>query len=141
MKHFLISVSVSKVDYRGKVKIIFIVTKAPSWLSYLTWSLAGEAFEKFCKWLFCSFPKMPEASRRSNFAFLAATLKASVHGSSVQNSACWKAAYYSYNHGWKWYCGTFWCFTKFAFHDKSNKAWLLVINKVYTSCLTNCQTT
>ena len=30
MKHFLISISVSKVDYRGKVEIvIFIATKTP----------------------------------------------------------------------------------------------------------------
>ena len=30
---------------------------------------------------------------------------------------------------------------KFYFHHKWNEAWLLVINMVYTSCLTSCQTT
>ena len=32
-------------------------------------------------------------------------------------------------------------FTKFSFHHKWNEAWLLVINKVYASCLTICRTT
>ena len=32
----------------------------------------------------------------------------------------------------------FWCFTKFSFHHKWNEAPLLVINMVYTGCLTSC---
>ena len=53
MKHFLISVSVSKVNYRGRFQIvIFIATKPPwLWLSYLTRSLVQKALEKSCKWL------------------------------------------------------------------------------------------
>ena len=35
---------------------------------------------------------------------------------------------------------TFWYFAKFSFHHKSKEAWLLIINMVYTSCLTSCQT-
>ena len=34
----------------------------------------------------------------------------------------------------------FWCFTKFSFHQKWNEAPLLVINMVYTGCLTSCRT-
>ena len=34
----------------------------------------------------------------------------------------------------------FWCFTKFSFHHKWNEAPLLVINMVYTGCLTSCRT-
>ena len=33
----------------------------------------------------------------------------------------------------------FWCFTKFSFHHKWNEAPLLVINMVYTGCLTSCR--
>ena len=33
------------------------------------------------------------------------------------------------------------CLTKFLCHHKWNESWLLVINMVYTSCLTCCQTT
>ena len=36
---------------------------------------------------------------------------------------------------------TFRCFTKFSFQDMWNDFWLLLINIVYTSCLTSCQTT
>ena len=32
-------------------------------------------------------------------------------------------------------------FTKFFFHHKWNELWLLVINMVYTNCLTSCRTT
>ena len=39
------------------------------------------------------------------------------------------------------YVETFWCLSRFSFHYKWNKAWLLVINMVYTSCLTSCRTT
>ena len=35
----------------------------------------------------------------------------------------------------------FWCFTKFFFQQEWNDAWLLLINMVYTSCLTSSQTT
>ena len=34
----------------------------------------------------------------------------------------------------------FWCFTKFSFQHKWNEAPLLVINMVYTGCLTSCRT-
>ena len=53
MKHFLISISVSKVNYRARVETtIFIATKTPRlWLSYLTQSSDGKALEKSCKWL------------------------------------------------------------------------------------------
>ena len=40
---------------------------------------------------------------------------------------------------WTQYFETF--FTKFSFHHKWNKAWLIVINMVYTICLTSCRTT
>ena len=36
---------------------------------------------------------------------------------------------------------TFCYFTKFSFPHKWNKAWFLVINMVYTSCLTSCRAT
>ena len=39
------------------------------------------------------------------------------------------------------YFETFWCFTKFVFHCKWNDAQLLIMNMVYTSCLTSSQTT
>ena len=35
-----------------------------------------------------------------------------------------------------WYFETFWCFTKFSFHQKWNNAPLLLINMVYMSCWT-----
>ena len=35
----------------------------------------------------------------------------------------------------------FLCSTKFFFHNKSSEAWLLVLNMLYASCLTKCQTT
>ena len=39
---------------------------------------------------------------------------------------------------WSYYLANFWCFTIFFFffHHKWNKAWLFVINTVYTSCRT-----
>ena len=45
-----------------------------------------------------------------------------------------------YNHFHK-YFETLWCFTKFSFDHKRNDARLLLINMVYKSCLTSCQTT
>ena len=58
MKHFLISVSVTKADYWRKVEIVvFIASKTLwHWLRHLTWqSLVGKALQKSCKWLlFCS---------------------------------------------------------------------------------------
>ena len=36
---------------------------------------------------------------------------------------------------------TFWCSAKFFFHHKWNEVQLLVLNVVYTSCLTSCWTT
>ena len=39
------------------------------------------------------------------------------------------------------YFETFWCSTKFSFYCKWNEVLLLVINMVYTNCLTSCQTT
>ena len=46
-----------------------------------------------------------------------------------------------YIQSWTKHFETFWYFTKFSFHHKRNEAWLLVINMVYTSCLTSCRTT
>ena len=40
-----------------------------------------------------------------------------------------------------WYFENCRCFTKLFFHHKWNDGRLLVINMVYTSCLTSCQTT
>ena len=45
----------------------------------------------------------------------------------------------SYNHGHKFF-QAFWYFNKFSFHHKWNKEWLLLINMVYTSCLTSSLT-
>ena len=39
------------------------------------------------------------------------------------------------------YFETFWCSTKFSFYCKWSEVLLLVINMVYTNCLTTCQTT
>ena len=38
------------------------------------------------------------------------------------------------------YFETFQCFTRFFFHHKSNHGRLLLINMLFTSCLTRCQT-
>ena len=35
-----------------------------------------------------------------------------------------------------YYFEAFWCFTKFCFHHKWNRAWSSVINMVYTNCRT-----
>ena len=35
---------------------------------------------------------------------------------------------------------TLWCFIKYSCHHKWHDAWLLLINMVYTSCLTSCRT-
>ena len=40
---------------------------------------------------------------------------------------------------WTQYFETFWYYIKFSFHHKWNGPWLLVINMVYTSCLTSCR--
>ena len=40
---------------------------------------------------------------------------------------------------WAWYLETFWYFTKSSFHNKWKEVWLLVINMIYTNCLTICQ--
>ena len=42
-----------------------------------------------------------------------------------------------FGQSFSYYFETFWCFTKFSFHHKWNDARLLLINIVYTICLTN----
>ena len=52
-----------------------------------------------------------------------------------------KKAKEGYLQSFSLYFETFRCFTKFFFRSKRNDAQLLLINMVYTSCLTSCRTT
>ena len=101
MKHFLISVSVSKVDYREKVEImIFIATKTPwPWVSYLTRFLVRKALEKSCKLMLLCSLILKAGFQEADFSVFGRCILGQCACYPVQksaqgkNSACWKAAY------------------------------------------------